>query len=134
MYNGIYDKEQFAYLHHTLRKWLHLRLDGSGLGSKLYQSGVRTVAVYGVAGLGGEVLLDLKDSPIEVCCLIDRRAAEYPDGLDGLPVLDIKAYRASPAGDIILVTPEYYFHEIEETLTMAGVPEEQIVSLAMALG
>lgn len=131
MYNGIYDKEQFAYLHHMLRKWLRLKLEGGGLGDKLYQTGVRSAAVYGIGGLGEEVLLDL--GPIEVCCLIDRRAAEYPDGLKDLPVLDIAAYCAAPVGDIVLVTPGYYFREIAESLTAAGIPAERIVSLAMAL-
>lgn len=133
MYNGVYDKEQFAYLHHTLCKWLRLKLEGGGLGDRLYRAGFRSVAVYGIGGLGEEVLLDLKDSPVEVCCLIDRRAAEYPEGLNGLRVLDIETYAASPSGDIILVTPEYYFREIAEDLTKAGVPLERITSLAMAL-
>lgn len=133
MYNGVYDKEQFAYLHHTLRKWLRLRLEGGGLGDRLYWAGFRTMAVYGAGGLGEEVLLDLKDSPVEVCCLIDRRAAEYPEGLDGLPVLDIEAYSASPSGDVVLVTPEYYFREITKDLIKAGIPLERIISLAMAL-
>lgn len=131
MYNGVYDKEQFAYLHHMLRKWLRLKLEGGSLGDKLYQTGVRSAAVYGVGGIGEEVLLDL--APIEVCCLIDRRAAEYPEGLKGLPVRDIAAYRSAPVGDIVLVTPEYYFREIAESLTAAGIPAERIVSLAMAL-
>lgn len=131
MYNGVYDKEQFAYLHHVLRKWLRLKLEGGSLGDKLYRAGVRSAAVYGISGLGEEVLLDL--SPIEVCCLIDRRAEEYPDGLTGLPVLDIAVYSAAPVGDIILVTPEYYFQEIEGALTAAGIPADRIVSLAMAL-
>ena len=131
MYNGVYDKEQFAYLHHMLRKWLKLKLEGGSLGGKLYQTGMRSVAVYGIGGLGEEVLLDLE--PIEVCCLIDRRAAEYPEGLKGLPVLDIASYCDAPVGDIVLVTPEYYFREIEETLTAAGIPTDRVVSLAMAL-
>lgn len=133
MYNGVYDKEQFAYLHHTLRKWLRLKLEGGSLGGNLCRAGFRSVAVYGAGGLGEEVLLDLKGSPIEVSCLIDRRAAEYPERLNGLPVLDIEAYGASPSGDIILVTPEYYFREITEDLTKAGIPLERIISLAMAL-
>lgn len=133
MYNGVYDKEQFAYLHHTLRKWLRLKLEGGGLGDRLYRAGFRSAAVYGAGGLGEEVLLDLNNSPIEVRCLIDRRAAEYPEGLNGLPVLDIETYTASPSDDIVLVTPEYYFREIAEDLTKAGIPLERIISLAMAL-
>ena len=131
MYNGIYDKEQFAYLHAVLRKWLRLKLEGGSLGDKLYRSGIRSAAVYGIGGLGEDVLLDLM--PIEICCLIDRRAEEYPKGLNGLPVLDLETYSAAPMGNIVLVTPEYYFREIVEALTAAGVPEERIVSLAMAL-
>lgn len=131
MYNGVYDKEQFAYLHQTLRKWLRLKLEGGSLGDRLYRAGVRSAAVYGVGGLGEDVLLDL--GPVAVCCLIDRRAAEYPEGRKGLPVLDLAAYCAAPLGDIILVTPEYYFREIAEGLTTAGIPAERIVSLAMAL-
>ncbi len=133
MYNGMYDKEQFAYLYHTLRKWLCLKLEGGSLGNKLHQSGVQSIAVYGIGGLGEEVLLDLSRSPVEVCCLIDRRATEYPEGLNGLAVLDIEGYSASMSGDIILVMPEYYFREIAEDLTKAGVPLERIISLAMAL-
>ena len=51
-----------------------------------------------------------------------------------LPVLDAGEYGASPVGDVVLVTAEYYVQEIKEALTVAGVPVERIVSLAMALG
>lgn len=110
-----------------------MKLEGGSLGGKLHRAGFQSIAVYGAGGLGEEVLLDLKNSPVEVRCLIDRRAPEYPEGLHGLRVLDIGAYSASPSGDIILVTPEYYFREIVGDLTKAGVPLERIISLAMAL-
>lgn len=133
MYNGIYEKERFAYLHHTLERWLRLRIAGIGLGDKLAQAGVCSVAVYGIGGLGELVLADLKESPVRVACLIDRRAADYPDGLDGIPVVDIAGYAAAPVGDIILVTPEFAFRSIAEDLIEAGIPMERLVSLAMAL-
>lgn len=133
MYNGIYEKERFAYLHHPLERWLRLRLRGVGLGDNLARCNVRTVAVYGVGGLGGAVLEDLKGSPVRAVCLIDRRAADYPNGVDGLPVFDLAGYAAAPQGDIVLVTPEFAFRQIAEELLAAGIPMEKIVSLAMAL-
>lgn len=133
MYNGIYEQERFAYLHHTLEKWLRLRLNGSGLGENLTRSGVRTVAVYGVGGLGEDALADLRNSQVRVLCLIDRRAAEYSNGVGGLPVFDIDGYRNAEQADIVLVTPEFAFRPIADSLLEAGIPMERIVSLAMAL-
>lgn len=133
MYNGIYEKERFAYLHYTLERWLRLRLQGGGLGDNLAHSGVRTVAVYGVGGLGEDVLLDLERSPVRVLCLIDCRAAEYPNGVNDLPVYDVADYAVALDADVVLVTPEFAFRPIMNELTAAGVPMERIVSLALAL-
>ncbi len=133
MYNGIYDKEKFAYLYHTLEKWIRLRLQGGGLGDNLVRAGVRTVAVYGIGGLGEDVLADLAASPVRVLCLIDRRAAEFPNGINGLAVYNIEDYCKAEQADIVLVTPEFAFHTIADSLISAGLPMERIISLAMAL-
>ena len=133
MYNGIYDKERFAYLNHTLERWLKLKISGESLGDKLVSAGVKTVAVYGIGGIGEMVLLDLSASAVKVVGLIDKRAAEYTNNDYGVPVADIATYSRNIVGDIVLVTPEFYFRQIFEELKSAGVPSNKIVSLAMAL-
>ena len=133
MYNGIYDKECFAYLYHPLERWIHLCLNGSGVGQQLSLAGVKYVAVYGVGGLGQMVISDLMNSGVSITCLIDRQASNYPRGFNGLPVLSIPDYAADRSGEIVLVTPEFAFRQISDDLIAAGVPADRIVSLAMAL-
>ena len=133
MYNGIYDKERFAYVHHMVERWLRLRLQGSGLGDRLGKAGVRSVAVYGIGGLGELTKKDLQGAGVRIVCWIDRKSSEYPTGVDGVPVMAPEEYGASREGDIVLVTPEHVFRPIAGHLMECGVPMERIVSLAMAL-
>lgn len=131
MYNGIYNKEQYAYVYDTLVKWLSARIQGGGLGEALLGKGAGKVAVYGVNGLGELAYQDIKASGVEIICFVDKNAGGCGLKKDGLEVLGLGQLGRLPEDSYILVTPEYYFYEIMMDLSGRGVPLERIISLSM---
>lgn len=131
MYNGIYNKEQYAYMYDTLTKWLTVRIQGGGLGKAMLEKGIKKVAVYGRNGLGELAYQDIRDSGVEVICFIDKNAGRCKREKDGLAVLSLEQLGQLPKGSYILITPEYYFYEIMMDLSDRGIPLERIISLSM---
>jgi hypothetical protein len=131
LYNGVYDVEQFAYLQEPLMKWLSLKIAGKSLADILKERGVHEVAIYGIHELGKLVYQDLNHSEISINCFIDKRAGEYPNGYQGVPVIPLEELGQSEFDGFILVTPEFYFHDILQNLLKEGVSLEKMISLAM---
>lgn len=134
MYNGVYNKEQFAYMYDTLTKWLTIKVQGGSLGENLYARDVQKVAIYGVSGLGELVYLDIQNSEVEVICFIDKNAERYGSEKYGLAVLNLEQIGQLSEDTYVLVTPEYYFLEIMNDLLNRGISLERIISLSMAAG
>lgn len=133
MYNGIYQKEQYAYAYDTLAKWLALKIQGGSLGGYMAEKGVGRVAIYGVNGLGRQAYKDIVGSGIEIVCFLDRQAGSFCNGMDGLPVLSPQQAGQLPEGCYIMITPEYYFQEIMADLAEIGIPLGRMVSPSMFL-
>lgn len=131
MYNGVYNKEQYAYLYDTLTKWLALRIQGGSLGKSMLEKGIRRVALYGVSGPGELAYADIRDSGVEILCFIDKNADRYQGKKDGLEVLNLEQLDRLPEDCRVLVTPEYFFREIAGDLAERGISLERIISLAM---
>lgn len=133
MYNGVYNKEQFAYMYDTLVKWLTAWVQGGSLGENLRTRGIERVALYGVNGLGAQVYQDVKEAGVEVACFIDKNAERCGREEDGVPVLSLSQLERVPKDCCVLVTPEYFFREIMEDLLEGGIPLERIISLSMVV-
>lgn len=134
MYNGIYQKEQYAYLYDTLTKWLKLKSEGGSLGKRLIEKGIEKVAIYGVNGLGESVFHDIKDLRVEIICFIDKNADYFQGKKNGLTVLNLEQLELLPEECYVLVTPEFFFNEIMADLLDRGISLERIISLSMMVG
>lgn len=133
MYNGIYDIEQFAYLHDSFQKWLRLKMQNNSIGKVLKDKGIRSVAIYGVNDLGKMVYEDICQEEIAVACFIDKKYKSYPEGYDGIPVIGSKQLFQVDSEVFILITPEFYFCEIVNDLLEGGTSIEKILSLSMVV-
>lgn len=131
VYNGVYDIEQFAYIQDTLMKWISDKIAGQSLSDKLIEKGVFDIAIYGIHELGKLVYKDIKGSQIQVNYFIDKRASEYPKGYQGVPVVRLEQLLEGDIKGFILVTPEFYFHDILQDLIKKGIPLEKIITIAM---
>ncbi|WP_312647699.1 hypothetical protein [Aminipila sp.] len=132
MYNDIYDKEQFAYMHNTLCKWLKLKIEGKGLSEILKKRDIDTIMIYGIGGLGEYVYDELKNSDIHISYIIDRRYKDFPNGFNGISVIGIKQIPYKFDG-YILITPIFYFQDVLNDLMNYGVKMEKVMSLSMLL-
>lgn len=131
MYNGVYDIEQFAYLQEPLVKWLSLKIAKKGLADILQEKGINEIAIYGIHKIGRMVYQDVKHSKISISCFIDKRAGDYPNGYEGMPVISLEELSQRELDGFILVTPEFHFNDILRDLLKKGVEFERIISLSM---
>jgi hypothetical protein len=120
-------------MHGTLKKWLALKISGGSLADRLDENGVRRVVIYGVRGLGEMVCSDLGNSNVRISCFADKRHGDYPAGNNGVDVVSIGRLREIITDEYVLITPEFYFRQIFEELTAAGINAERIISLSMLL-
>lgn len=133
MYNGVYNREQYAYVYDSLVKWLAAKIQGGSLGESLLARGIGKVALYGISGLGELVYGDIKASGVEVVCFIDKNAGRYGAEKDGLAVYGLEQLEQVPEEAYILVTPEYFFREIMTDLSDRGIALARIISLSMVV-
>ncbi len=60
----------------TIIKWLENEVKGKKWDSYIETYGYHKIAIYGAGDLGKYLIWELKNSKIEIECVIDRRASE----------------------------------------------------------
>lgn len=102
--------------------WLALHQAGRAISDYLTKNGVNCIAVYGYAELGTHLINELKQSKIEIRCVIDRQK-RYP--YLGIPVVHPEEFVEEV--DLIIVTAVAHYKEIE--VYMKRMTDCQITSL-----
>lgn len=93
-------------------QWMQVKQKGRNVSDYLKENGYKTIAIYGMHYLGECLYAELKHSEIDVKYVIDRNAANIELDIDIVTPNDTLA-----EVDAVIVTPIYYFDEIEEQLS-----------------
>lgn len=94
-----------------LVKWMDIIHKNKSLEQYFLQEGIRKIAIYGMGELGVQLLLELKDSSIEVKYAIDQNTENIIEG--------IKVYKPEDTldkVDAVIVTPIFAFDAIKEIM------------------
>lgn len=105
-----------------MNQWVLVKQEGKNLASYFEKNNYRKIAVYGMSYAGERLLNELKGSDIEVAYGIDQNA----DGIYADIKIVTKEDALEPV-DAIVVTPVFFFQEIEKDL--AGKVDCPILSL-----
>lgn len=115
MNSKIVTERQYAQKHlvlmQILNQWLIDRQEGKSLVKFFEDNEYRSVAIYGMSYLGERLADELENSGIEVRYAIDKNAGNIYAGIDVKRPDD-----NLPEVDAIIVTPVFFFDEIEEDL------------------
>lgn len=95
----------------TMGEWIEQMQDGKSIVSFFKKNNYRRIAIYGMHYIGERMLRELQDSSIEVVYAIDRRGANIKQSI---PVYNLQ--EGLEDVDAIIVTPVYYFNQIEDEL------------------
>ena len=119
-YKRLYDKEKKARdygdkmnsYYHILNHWLKLKQQGISCQDYFRENNYKRIAIYGFKELGERLYDELKGSDIEVVYVIDK-------DVDGVwAEVDVFGVDEEfPDVDAIIVTPTWFFIEVEETLS-----------------
>ncbi len=118
--------QQYADKHLALfllmNQWVKVKQDGKDIPAYLIEQGYKKIAIYGMSYVGETLYHELEDSPVEVAYAIDKRAEGMYADVELLSPDD-----ELPDVDAVIVTPVFFFDEIEEML--ASKMDADIVSM-----
>ncbi len=104
------DKHLALFL--MMNQWVKVKQEGKNLASYFEKNGYRKIAVYGMSYAGETFVNELKDSQIELKYGIDKNADQLYADIDIVTLED-----NLEEVDAIVVTPIFFFEEIEEQLS-----------------
>ena len=111
----ISEKQKMADKHLALfllmNQWVKVKQEHKDIAQYLNEKGYKRIAIYGMSYVGERLYDELKVSDIEIVYAIDKKA-------DGI-YAEVNMFTPDddlPPVDAVIVTPVFFFHEIEEKL------------------
>lgn len=95
----------------NLDEFLTIKQAGKNISIYFENTGYKKVAIYGMGYLGKRLYDELKSLDIEVAYLVDKDAENINEEV---PVF--KPDQKLPYADVLIVTPVFYFHAIENEM------------------
>ena len=115
--------DRFEIGYHIFNNWLKIKNQGKSLKAYFEDNELKSVAIYGMGGLGERLFEDLKTLDINVVYAIDRMAGVKH--IEGLHIIGIEDELKDV--DAIIVTPVQDFYSIERILEEKT--DSEIISL-----
>lgn len=104
------DKHLALYL--MMNQWVKVKQEGKSISGFLSEKGYHKIAIYGMNYVGETLYDELRNSGIEVAYAIDRNADSIFSEVDVVtPDAELDQV------DAIIVTPIFFYDEIEEMLS-----------------
>lgn len=105
-----------------LNRWLEIKQEGKSIIEYFHENKIKNIAIYGMSYVGERLYEELKNSDIEIRYEIDKNAEKIYSDVDIFsPEEELSKV------DAIIVTPIFYFEEIEKMLKEKV--DSQIISL-----
>ena len=101
------EKKKWQYYFSILNMWLDLKQQNKGIVQYMKEHGYLRIAIYGASDLGNRLFSELKNSEIDVVCVIDKRNNVLGDFKLISPDDEV------PSVDLLVVCAEFYFDEIK---------------------
>lgn len=104
--------EKHLALFLMMNQWVAVKQEGKNLADYFEKQGYKSIAIYGMSYVGERLFEELKGSDIQVQYGIDKNADNIYMDVDIVTMED----ELKPV-DAIVVTPIFFFDEIEEELS-----------------
>jgi hypothetical protein len=104
--------EKHLALFLMMNQWVAVKQEGKNLADYFDKQGYKSIAIYGMSYVGERLFEELKGSNIQVQYGIDKNADNLYMDVDIVTMED----ELKPV-DAIIVTPIFFFDEIEEELS-----------------
>ena len=107
--------QQFSNKHLALyllmNQWVKVKQDNKDIAAHLLEQGYKKIAIYGMSYVGETLYHELEGSGIEIAYAIDKKAEGMFADIEVMSPDDVL-----PEVDAVIVTPVFFFDEIEELL------------------
>lgn len=100
--------ERVSHYYALTVDWIRMVQSKKSIVDYLNRWNYKKICIYGLSDVGYRLYDELKDSEIDIVCMIDKNAFGKFENID-IVNLD----QPIPECDLIIVTPVYYINEIE---------------------
>lgn len=104
--------DKHLVLMQLFNQWMITKQEGKSVTDYFLRENINSIAIYGMSFVGERLYDELKDSNIEVKYAIDRKADRIYSDVDV-----ITSDEMFEEVDAIVVTPVFYYEEIEKLLS-----------------
>lgn len=105
------NRDKLLNYYGILNSWVALKQQGRSVSEFFQKHSCHTIAIYGAKELGERLYDELKQSDVEVLYIIDKNVRQFREGVE------VKyPKRGLPEVDMIVITADYYFAQIERVL------------------
>ncbi len=105
--------EKLSWYFRILNMWIEMKQNEKSVVTYLRQKGINRIAIYGMRELGERFYEEVRNTGIEVVCIIDK----IPDLVVG-DFMVISPKQKIPEVDAIIVTADFYYQEIKKELKL----------------
>ncbi len=109
---NVADAKKYQTYFSLMNKWLKINQKEKKIEEYFTKKGYQSVAIYGMGDMGECLINELKKSAIDIKYGIDQNAEAYNSD----KFLVLKPDDELPVVDAIIVTPIFYFEDIEYVL------------------
>ena len=105
------EKEKFRIMYQLMEKWMRIKQKGQSIETYFNTYGYKNIAIYGLGDIGKLLIIELKDSSVNVVYGIDRNA----NATDAIKIVSPNEDLENV--DVIVVTAIAYFGEVDQLLS-----------------
>lgn len=98
----------------TYERWVDKMIFGKQIAQYLIKNGYYKIAIYGMGRIGKHLLIEFRQSVIDVVYVIDQNISKYTNHFEGIPCLSINS--RLPYVDMVIVTVSSEAKEIKKEL------------------
>lgn len=120
--------ERMKKYYQMLNKWLRIQQRNHNLSELLIRKDLYNIVIYGLGEIGKNLLEELKDTPINIGCVLVKEINPEVCMVKQVVVDDYSEFQKNNKIDTIIVTPVYDFENIRDMLIKKGVTSK-VVSL-----
>ena len=114
--------DKHLVLMQLFNQWIITKQEGKSIAEYFYKNNLRSIAVYGMGAVGERLFQELEETGIEIKYAIDQNRNGIYKNIEV-----ISPDEEMPYADAIIVTPIFYFDEIEKMMSKKA--KYKIISL-----
>ena len=123
------ERKRYECNYSVTQKYLVNKCNNREIASFFKERNINKIAIYGVNDLAKCMINDLANTDVEISCIIDRAASNFPNGCKGIRVIEKSELSSYKDIDVIVIAVLYEINDILDGLEEEGISLDNVISI-----